>query len=120
MIEPQQWLVGEPQFLHTQHARFKFAGRYQQRDVIWQCDLHSLQHFAETYYQQQQPESLQQRLIIDTRDGQHRITIALNLARIDKSAIYKTIIMVRNYKRLHEGEHCYGPAYRLRYDAGDA
>ena len=120
MIEPQQWLVGEPQFPHPQHARFQFEGVYQQRDVIWHCDLYTLQYFAEWFYPQQKPASLQQRLIIDSADNQHRISVALNLPVIDKSAVYKTIIMVRNYKRLHEGEHCYGPAYDLQQQGSAA
>ena len=114
MIEPQQWLVGEPQFLHPQHARFQFEGEYQQRDVIWHCDLYTLKYFADRFYPQQKPAALQQRLIIDSAGEQPHISVALNLPGIDKSAVYKTIIMVRNYKRLHEGEHCYGPACSLQ------
>ena len=113
MIEPQQWLVTAPQFFHDQHARFQFEGRFQQRDVIWHCDLYTLQHYARTFYTDRRPQTCQQRLLISTHGERHAITVALNLPKINLAAVYKTIIMVRNYKRLHEGEHCYGPYYRI-------
>ena len=115
---PEQWLIGEPQFPDPQHARFRFSGPFDKRDVVWHCELYTLEAFARERLPQPPPPSLQQRLIITVRDGRHAVTVALRLPKIDRAAVYKTIIMLRNYKRLREGEHCYGPARVLRQDTG--
>ena len=45
--------------------------------------------------------------------GQRSIEVALPLACIDEPAISKTIVMIRQYRRLHEGRHEYGAAVEL-------
>jgi hypothetical protein len=43
-----------------------------------------------------------------------KIEIGLNLPKIDETTILKTIIMVRQYKRLSHGRHDYGEKISVR------
>jgi hypothetical protein len=41
------------------------------------------------------------------------LTVALDVNVIDEPAVLKTIVMIRNYKRLRRGRHEFGQALRL-------
>jgi hypothetical protein len=88
-----------------QHCKFRFTGKFLGSDVIWDAELVTLAFYASKTGMQR----LQQFIDVG-EDGEHgrSITIALNLPTIDEPAILKTIIMVRQYKRLLTGRHAYG------------
>ena len=76
-------------------ARFECIGRFQAAPVIWEVRL--LARGA---------GEREQFIDIGPARGERRpVTVALALARIDPPAILKTVIMLRNYKRLREGRH---------------
>ena len=90
-------------------ARFTFTGRFQNQEIVWDTTLLTLAH-----YHAEQPASAQPMVRIafleiggNTAHGV-AIRVALGIARIDESAILRTMIMIRNYKRLHPGRHEFG------------
>ena len=90
-------------------AHFAFSGKFQGLETIWDATLLSLAH-----YHAQQPyagQSVMRSAFMEiggmTACGR-RICVALDIPVIDEAAILKTIIMVRNYKRLHSGHQAFG------------
>lgn len=81
-------------------ADFEFIGRFAGQPLVWQTRLLALgMHNGGEADRMQFIE-------IGSGEGERReLTVGLNLARIDPPAILKTIIMIRNYKRLREGRH---------------
>jgi hypothetical protein len=102
-------------------VRIDFPGRFQGREVLWQATLITL----DRYYQNLlQPTglpadaglNLRQFIEIEPVRGTRRIftiNIGLDVTQVDHPTILKTIIMVRNYKRLEVGRHEYGEAKRF-------
>jgi hypothetical protein len=90
-------------------ARFTFAGVFQNQEITWDTTLLTL-----THYHAEQPESAQPAvrsafLEIGGETARGRaIRVALDIPLIDEPAILRTIIMIRNYKRLHPGRHEFG------------
>lgn len=83
-------------------ARLRFIGRYQDREVVWDAELIALTADGGTAAQ-----------FLDIGEPGARgipIRIGLGVPCIDRPTLLKTIIMVRNYKRLHPGRHEFGPA----------
>jgi hypothetical protein len=83
-------------------ARLRFIGRYQDREVVWDAELIALAADGGTAAQ-----------FLDIGEPGARgipIRIGLGVPCIDRPTLLKTIIMVRNYKRLHPGRHEFGPA----------
>lgn len=97
--------------LPDQSVRVRFSGRFQGADVVWDCQFLTVQ--AE----------------LRARGGAARsgadtgcnfieigapvahgvpLRVALDLPRIDRPAILKMMVMIRNYKRLRPGRHAFG------------
>ncbi|HSH29841.1 MAG TPA: hypothetical protein VK971_08035 [Thiohalobacter sp.] len=76
-------------------ARFEFIGRFDQCAVIWEACLRALGSGQRDQFIEIGPAAGERR----------RLTVGLALDRIDPPAILKTVIMIRNYKRLREGRH---------------
>jgi hypothetical protein len=93
----------------AEHARFAFPGSFQGEPMIWDATLLTLAR-----YHADQPDAGQSvvrsaflEIGGETAHGR-AIRVALDVARIDEAAILRTIIMVRQYKRLHSGRHEFG------------
>ena len=90
-------------------AQIRFIGSFEGRSVIWDATIVTLEHRHATGggHERAHPDS--QFIEIDEGDGDIRkVSIGLQLDRIDEQAILKTIIMIRKYKRLHAGRHEFG------------
>jgi hypothetical protein len=100
-------------------AQFIFTGVFQNQSVVWDTTLLTLAQFHA-----QQPESIRPTvrsafLEIGGETARGRaIRVALDIPRIDEPAILRTIIMIRNYKRLHLGRHEFGEPRALPPHAG--
>lgn len=82
--------------------RLRFIGRYQEREVVWDAELIALAATGADTAQ-----------FLDIgAPGPHGVPIRIGLGVpcIDRPTVLKTIIMVRNYKRLRPGRHEFGPA----------
>lgn len=81
--------------------RLRFIGRYQEREVVWDAELIALSGDG----------AAAQFLDIGAPGPRGvPIRIGLGVPCIDRPTVLKTIIMVRNYKRLRPGRHEFGPA----------
>jgi len=94
--------------VHDSLVRVRFLGRFQDRPVAWEAAIYTLQRYQDEECAQNAAAARISpgRPFIDiapSADGSYRLTVGLNLAIIDAPAIRKTIIMVRNYKRLKVG-----------------
>ena len=92
-------------------ARFSFTGKFQNQELVWDATLLTL-----TQYHAGQPAPAAPvprspfMEIGDATEQGRSIRLALDIAQIDEPAILRTIIMIRQYKRLHAGRHEFGEA----------
>jgi len=88
-----------------QRCHFRFCGKFAGQKITWDAELGTLAWHASQTGQ----KKLQQFIEVgEVNDQGRKIIIALNLPCIDEPAILKTIIMIRQYKRLNPGRHEYG------------
>jgi hypothetical protein len=93
----------------TGAAHFTFSGRFQNQEIIWDTTLLTLAHHHADQPQTAQPVVRTAFLEIGGETAHGRaIRVALDIPRIDEPAILRTIIMIRNYKRLRPGRHEFG------------
>lgn len=81
--------------------RVRFIGRFEQQDVVWDAELIALAASGVAGAQ-----------FIEIGAPTVRgvpIRIGLSVAAIDRPTLLKTLVMVRNYKRLRHGRHEFGP-----------
>lgn len=84
-------------------AEFRFVGPFQGRDVIWNARLSVLPLSAEG------SPPPRQFIEVTPRDALHYdLEVGLAVCRIDRATILKTIMMIRQYKRLRLGRHVFG------------
>jgi len=90
-------------------ARFTFTGRFQNQEIVWDTTLLTLAHHHVEQPESAQPVVRTAFLEIGGETARGRaMRVALDIPRIDEPAILRTIIMIRNYKRLHPGRHEFG------------
>jgi hypothetical protein len=80
-------------------VRIRFTGTFEGADILWDATLRA------------QGKHHPGRQFIDIAGSGHplrRIVVGLNVDTLDRATLLKTIIMVRNYKRLHTGRHEFG------------
>ena len=93
----------------AEQARFAFSGRFLGREMVWDATLLTLAR-----YHAEQPDAGQMVVrsafmeIGDETTHGRAIRVALDIPRIDEPAMLRTIMMIRNYKRLHPGRHAFG------------
>jgi hypothetical protein len=98
-------------------AHIRFTGSFQGDEVIWDAVIVTLAHdFHEHHPTGKQPAgdiSLPQYIEVGAwTDGMQKLRVGLNVPRIDAVTLHKTIIMIRNYKRLRPGRHEFAPAWK--------
>jgi hypothetical protein len=101
-------------------AQVRFRGRFQGRPVTWEAELMTLE---EAWRQSlagtgdgAQAATLRQFIDITRLAGDRlRVQIGLAVPAIDAPTVFKTMIMIHNYKRLRPGRHEYGPAHEIRH-----
>ena len=95
------------------HVSVKFLGQFKQQTVVWDAVIRTLSDYYEAELKGLTDHSveLKQFIDIEKKDTCYKIMLVLNLNKIDRAAIQKSIIMVRQYKRLDIGRHEYGAAH---------
>jgi len=90
-------------------ARFTFTGRFLNQEIVWDTTLLTLAQYLAEQPQSTQPVVRSAFLEVsdDTLHGR-AIRVVLDIPRIDEPAIVRTIIMIRQYKRLQPGRHEFG------------
>jgi hypothetical protein len=102
-------LVGTP---HDDHVHVRFTGPFRGRQVTWDARIITLAHAARSRPANGTAKLRQFIEVGRDNGGTRQLRIGLNLDRIDEPAILKTIIMIRQYRRLQEGRHEYGAPWR--------
>jgi hypothetical protein len=105
-------LLGEPQ---DTRVRVRFSGRFESAEVVWDCEFVTLQY--ERHCRAGAPrgevDSLRSFMDIGAPGAQGvPVRVGLDIARIDRPAILKMMVMMRNYKRLRRGRHEFGASRR--------
>jgi len=98
--------------LDQAHCRFRFSGPFLSERIIWDAYLQTLAYYVNTHNRADPGV----RQFIDVGDpGRYGrvIHIGLNLPRIDHPSILKTLVMIRQYKRLAPGRHEFGKIYHF-------
>jgi hypothetical protein len=90
-------------------ARFTFTGKFQHQESVWDATLFTLAHFYREHRLPIPPNTCSAFLVIgsETRHGR-ALRVVLDIPLIDEPVILRTIIMIRNYKRLQSGRHEFG------------
>lgn len=81
-------------------VRVRFAGRLLGESVTWDatlCTLAAASHPARRFIE-----------VGETTSEGTRLTVGLDVARIDRPTVLKTVIMIRGWKNLRPGRHDYG------------
>jgi hypothetical protein len=89
------------------HCHLRFTGPFQGKPVLWDAYLQTLSY----YVRHHSPVLNCARQFLEVGEtGEHGrlIRIGLNLPVIDEPVILKTLIMIRQYKRLAPGRHEFG------------
>jgi len=100
--------------LPAERAEVWFSGPFEGREVRWHLALYTLRAYCREY-----PADCPRppRAFIDIQPranddaaapSELALSVGLNLPCIDRPAIRKTVIMLRNYQRLHLGRHTFG------------
>jgi len=92
------YLMLEP--LQPDSAHFCFTGFYQGREIIWNTELIPLKKTN---------QSRQSFEVGEEVNAEIPLKIILDLPCITEPDVLKSIIMIRNYKRLHAGRHEWSP-----------
>jgi hypothetical protein len=104
-------LLGEPQ---DQRVQLRFTGSFEGGEVVWDCEFVTLQWERQPQAGSLRGETDSLRSFIDIGEPGARgvpLRVGLDLARIDRPAILKMIVMMRNYRRLRRGRHDFGEPY---------
>lgn len=90
-----------------EQLRVRFNGPFEGREVRWDARLVTLAAWRRHH----PTEPVRQNFITigEESDQGIAITVGLNLECIDLPALRKTMLMIRQYKRLARGRHDYGP-----------
>jgi hypothetical protein len=122
-VEPEEFEAyclakGKPYELinpgRDQYAHFRFSGKFLQQSVIWDAHLYTLAYYFNEVVETSQPHQARQFIEVGEPSSSGRIIrIALSLPVIDEPAIIKTMIMIRQYKRLASGHYEYGETINL-------
>lgn len=93
----------------AEQARFAFSGSFENEQIIWDATLLTLTRYHEIQPDAGQPVTRSAFLEIGGNTAHGRaMRVALDIALIDEAAILRTIVMIRNYKRLRPGRHDFG------------
>lgn len=92
-----------------QQARFAFAGRFAGQEMNWDATLLTLDAWHKSQPPTTHPVRRRSFIEIDAAATQGRdVRIVLDVPAIDEAVILRTIIMLRQYKRLRIGRHEFG------------
>ena len=101
--------------LPAARARVRFVGRFEDKEVVWDAELTTLTAYgysAESATDKLAESGLRPFINIgEKNDDFQSVIVGLPLSEITLPEIRKTMVMMRNYKRLKRGFHEYGEVY---------
>jgi hypothetical protein len=90
-------------------VRIAFDGAFQGRAVRWEATVLTLRAA------EHRSGAPQRRRFIDVHSveaGRGQVTVGLDVPAVDPPTLLKTVVMLRQWKRLGPGRHEFGPAVR--------
>ena len=96
--------------LGQEFCHIRFSGPFQGEPIIWDAYLQTLSYYVSKHSLQDQP-TRQFIEVGDSGEAGRLIHLGLNLPKIDEPVILKSLIMVRQYKRLSPGRHEFGERF---------
>ncbi|HQU14668.1 MAG: hypothetical protein B7Z66_04905 [Chromatiales bacterium 21-64-14] len=96
--------------LPGEQARVRFAGDFEGRAVLWHMTLYTLACYGRGSVTASGPPAPLRSFMEIRQDetGTFRLEVGLNTPILDEPAIRKTIVMIRNYRRLSWGRREWG------------
>ena len=90
-------------------TRLEFSGVFQNQAVVWDTSLKTLERYHADQSVITSPLWRSAFLEIGDQTGRTRqLDVVLDISHIDEPVLLRTVIMVRNYKRLRPGRHSFG------------
>lgn len=83
----------------------QFEGKLDGKSVVWNACIRTIEEYALSHEVSEDPRQF---IDISIENDVYKLEIGLNIELIDAATIERTIIMIRNYKRLQPGRHEYG------------
>lgn len=83
----------------------KFTAMFHGELVVWNACIRTIDEYSQNHQVAIDP---MQFIEIDVEEGVYFLQVGLNVEVIDEPTIKRTMLMIRNYKRLHQGRHEYG------------
>ena len=112
MADDRHYEALEP--LGGQTSLVRFTGSMQGQSIVWTVRLITLAHHYQRLSSAERDKGVRQFIKAEPiANGVGSAIIALNLPCIDESAVLKTMIMLRQWKRLGPGRHEYGETRRF-------
>lgn len=104
-ISKMSYILIQP--LTTQYVHIEFDGQYKGKTVTWDTHFYTLQGYIA--HKNTNNTDLKQFIEIESmQTGMMKLTLALNIEKINNPSIRKMMIMIKQYKNLSIGRHEYG------------
>lgn len=84
-------------------ARFTFTGPFQGKIILWNATLRAFDSASASA-----AKTVSSIDVGEMTAAGRALTITLDIPAVDEAAILRTIIMIRQYKRLRPGHHAFG------------
>jgi hypothetical protein len=92
-------------------ARVSFAATFHGAPVVWDARIATL----ESVQRERGLASLRQFIhVLWVRDGRGEVHVGLPVAAIDRATVLKAVTMLRQWRRLDQGLHTFGPSRDYR------
>jgi len=91
--------------LPSDKVYLEFEGVLDNKPVLWHACIRTMQEYANHHSVSSDPRQF---INIGVLNDVYKLEVGLNIDQIDQSAVERTIIMIRKYKRLCSGRHEYG------------
>ena len=104
------------------YAKIRFIGRFDGHEVVWNTRLYTLERDAQEPGAARGEIKLGQRGLMRIAPGtEHmfQLEVALNVSLIDEPTIKKTIMMMRNYRKLSLGLRTWSDAVSFELIGND-
>mgnify|MGYP001137477035 CR=1 FL=1 len=96
-------LLSEPD---RDSIRLRFSGCFEDETVHWDATIYTPEAWSEAF---RLPLPAHNIIEIGTKgENGMRLNLCIKVKTIDRPTIRKAVMMVRQYKRLHQGRHEYG------------
>jgi len=96
--------------LNKKRVDVQFKGKFKNKKIVWNASIFTLDSLLQD--KGMQHEEQRQAITIEAAEDNHyKIIIELDVKLITESTVFKTMLMIHNYKKLKVGRHEFGRAH---------